>query len=157
MVVPGHVIENMWFQIHVSQMLDAGAPRVPQACAMVLRHLELGWDRAHQGLLLAVDPQGGLSGGWKFPDTKLWWPHTESLYATLLAWKETGDARFLDWYERLWAFCLDNYVEWRHGEWRQKLNRDLSALTDTVVLPVKDPFHLPRSLILQIELLARKS
>ncbi|MES2694576.1 MAG: AGE family epimerase/isomerase [Verrucomicrobiota bacterium] len=154
-VVPGHVIENMWFQIHVSQILDTSAPRVPQACALVLRHLELGWDRVHQGLLLAVDPQGGLSDGWKFPDTKLWWPHTESLYATLLAWKETGDGRFFDWYERLWAFCLDNYVEWSHGEWRQKLNRDLSVLTGTVVLPVKDPFHLPRSLILQIELLSK--
>ncbi len=152
-VVPGHVIENMWFQIHAAQILDADDSRVPQACAIMLRHLELGWDRRHQGLFLAVNQQGGATDGWKFADTKLWWPHTESLYAALLAWKLSGDARFLEWYERMWAFCLDHFVEWNLGEWRQRLTRELAPLNQTIVLPVKDPFHLPRSLILQLELL----
>ena len=44
-------------------------------------------------------------------------------------------------------------MDWQNGEWRQKLNRDLTPMTTVVALPVKDPFHLPRSLILQIELL----
>jgi N-acylglucosamine 2-epimerase len=42
-------------------------------------------------------------------------------------------------------------VDWQHGEWRQKLQRDFTPMTGVVALPVKDPFHLPRSLILQIE------
>jgi hypothetical protein len=35
------------------------------------------------------------------------------------------------------------------------LNRDLTRWEGVIALPVKDPFHLPRSLILQIELLER--
>ena len=75
------------------------------------------------------------------------------LFATLLGWQETNDAYWIGRYEQLWELAWQHYVDWTHGEWRQKLNRDLSPFAGTVALPVKDPFHLPRSLILQIELL----
>jgi N-acylglucosamine 2-epimerase len=117
------------------------------------RHLELGWDPAHGGIFLAFDRHGAREVGWDFAELKLWWPHTEALYGALLAWRESGDGAWLDWYERIWDICLDHFVDWNHGEWRQKLNRDLSSWQGVVALPVKDPFHLPRSLILQIELL----
>lgn len=152
-VVPGHVIEDMWFQLHARSLLSCDEDRTPLAAELIARHLELGWDPRHGGLRLAIDADGRDEVGWKFADTKLWWPHTEALYATLLAWTLDGSPRLFEWYERLWHFCLEHFVDWKHGEWRQKLARDLSPLEQTIALPVKDPFHLPRSLILQIELL----
>jgi N-acylglucosamine 2-epimerase len=155
-IVPGHAIESMWFQLHVANLLGT-AERSRLAVDLIARHLELGWDSAGGGgLLLAIDADGRETVGWKFADTKLWWPHTEALYAALLAWKMAGAPQFLQWYDRLWRFCLRHYVDWEHGEWRQKLGRDLQPLQTTIALPVKDPFHLPRSLILQIELLRQK-
>jgi N-acylglucosamine 2-epimerase len=151
--VPGHVIEDMWFQWRVfTQTGWTDAPR-DLTLRLILRHLELGWDAKHGGIVLAVDRDGRDEVGWKFADTKLWWPQTEALYATLLGWSETGDAAYFDWYEKLWQLCLDYYVDWENGEWRQKLNNDLTPMKGVVALPVKDPFHLPRALILQIELL----
>ena len=41
------------------------------------------------------------------------------------------------------------------GEWTQKLNRHGQKITETVALPVKDHFHLPRALIYCIEVLER--
>lgn len=153
-VVPGHAIEDMWFQVHVADLLGTGSGRVAEALRLVLRHLALGWDHAHGGgLLLAVDAEGREPVGWKFADTKLWWPQTEALYATLLGWSRTREPVFLEWYARLWDVCLAHYVDWRQGEWRQKLDRHFRPMAATIALPVKDPFHLPRSLILQIELL----
>ncbi len=157
--VPGHAIEDMWFQWHVFEATKwADAPR-ELTLRLIRRHLDLGWDDTHGGLYLAIDRDGrvGEDVGWKFADTKLWWPHTETLYALLLAWRETGDAWFYDWYEKIWALCLERYVDWEHGEWRQKLNRDLTPMTGVVALPVKDPFHLPRAIMLQIELLERRA
>lgn len=119
------------------------------------RHMEIGWDKSHGGISLALDAGGGAEVGWDLADLKLWWPQTEALHGVLLAWSETGDRAWLDWYERLWSLCLAHFVDWENGEWRQKLNRDLSPWGGVVALPVKDPFHLPRSLILQIELLER--
>ena len=53
--------------------------------------------------------------GWKFADTKLWWPQTEALYGTLLGWHETGDTAYFDWYEKIWQLGLDHYVDWENG------------------------------------------
>lgn len=160
---PGHTIEDMWFQAHIADHLAAAglpvtAPTPPseEFFRLMLRHLELGWDRSHGGgLLLAVDADHRTPVGWNFADTKLWWPHTEALYGALLGWTRTGNPAFHDWYDRVWRVCLDHYVDWTNGEWRQKLDRTFAPITDTVALPVKDPFHLPRSLILQLELLGK--
>ncbi len=153
-VVPGHVIEDLWFQIHVAKLTGHVAPGPDEIFRLMLRHLDVGWDHAQGGgLLLAIDADGGTPVGWNFAETKLWWPQTEALYATLLGAAQTGQSVFLDWYERLWRLGLDYYVDWENGEWRQKLDRSLQPLQGVVALPVKDPFHLPRSLILQIELL----
>jgi len=155
-VVPGHVIEDMWFQVHVAKLTRRQPVDIEEMLRLVLRHLKLGWDlNQGGGILLAVDADGRESVGWSFADTKLWWPHTEALYATLLGARRTGRPAFLEWYERLWRLCLDHYVDWKHGEWRQKLDRSLAPLNGVIALPVKDPFHLPRSLILQIELLEK--
>ena len=161
-VVPGHVIEDMWFQRHATELRRAAgwlevSPRSPEELwAVAARHLAVGWDEARAGgLLLAVDADGAAEVGWRFAETKLWWPHTEALYTSLLGWCDTGRPECLEWYERVWRVCLQHFVDWEHGEWRQKLARDFTPITDVVALPVKDPFHLPRSLILQIELLER--
>jgi N-acyl-D-glucosamine 2-epimerase len=154
-VVPGHALECLWFQIHIQRLLGDGSQRTEQILALVLRHLEAGWDQTcHGGLSLAIDMRGSeFVPAWNHASAKLWWPHTEALYAALLGWQASQDRRFLQWYERLWCFCADHYVDRTHGEWRQKLDRRLQPLDDIVALPVKDPFHLPRSLILQIEAL----
>jgi N-acylglucosamine 2-epimerase len=154
-VVPGHAIESMWFQLRALEILGGNPARKAEALQTMRCHLEFGWDRTHGGLLLARDADGRTDVGWDFADLKLWWPHTEALYGVLLAWSETGDNAWLEWYGKLWSVCLAHFVDWEHGEWRQKLNRDLTPWEGVVALPVKDPFHLPRSLILQIELLER--
>lgn len=153
--VPGHAIEGFWFRRvveanGVGEVLPAG-----ETWRRVRRHLQLGWDEAQGGgMLLAVDAQGSVAAeGWPLPDLKLWWPHTEVQVAALMAWQETRDSDWFDWYQRLWRFAAEHFIDWEHGEWRQKLNRDLSPFSGLVALPVKDPFHLPRSLIMQIELL----
>lgn len=155
-VVPGHALECLWFQVHVGRLLDQGSHRTAEIFALILRHLQAGWDQTcGGGLSLAIDMRGSdFHVEWNHAEAKLWWPHTEALYAALLGWQHTDDRRFLQWYARLWRFCVNHYVDHDNGEWRQKLDRRLQPLDDIVALPVKDPFHLPRSLILQIEALA---
>lgn len=153
--VPGHAIEGFWFRRVVEQGGGGEVSPPAETWRRVERHLQLGWDEAQGGgLLLAVDAAGQVAAeGWPLPDLKLWWPHTEVQVAGLMAWQETGDTEWLEWYRKLWAFAAEHFVDWEHGEWRQKLDRDLQPFSGTVALPVKDPFHLPRSLMMQIEIL----
>lgn len=155
--VPGHVIEALWFRRCAESSDVESVLPLEETWRRVQRHFELGWEeQTGGGLLLATNARGEVATeGWGMADLKLWWPVTEAMFAAVLGWAETGQGDWLDWYERLWRLAGDHYIDWEHGEWRQKLNRDLSPFAGTVALPVKDPFHLPRSLILQIELLER--
>ena len=153
-VVPGHVIEDMWFQIHIAR--DRGdIRRINEAVRLTKRHIELGWDEPHGGIILAIDADGGPEVGWKFADTKLWWPQTEAMYALLLAYEHCRQDWCLDWYDQVHTYAFSHYPVVEHGEWRQKLSRDGSPFTNTVAVPVKDPFHLPRALLYCIDVLSR--
>jgi N-acylglucosamine 2-epimerase len=152
-VVPGHVIESMWFMIHIFRR-EGDEDRVRRAVEAIRWHLEFGWDEEYGGLLLARDAEGG-DPWWRFADAKLWWPHTEALYATLLAYEISHEAWCLDWFQRVHDYAFSRYPVPGYGEWTQKLDRQGDKITDTVALPVKDPFHLPRALIYCIEVLER--
>jgi len=152
-VVPGHAIESMWFMIHIYQRAAEEA-RLRQAVESIKWHLEFGWDGEYGGIFHACDAQGGTPW-WRYADAKLWWPHTEALYATLLAYEISREAWCLDWFERVHDYAFGHYPVPRYGEWTQKLDRRGDKFVDTVALPVKDPFHLPRALIYCIQVLGR--
>jgi N-acylglucosamine 2-epimerase len=144
-VVPGHAIESLWFMIHI--YLHVGdAKKIQQAIEAIKWHVEFGWDGEYGGLVLARDAEGG-EPWWPFADSKLWWPHTEALYALLLAYEHSGEAWCLEWFDRVHNYSFNYFPVREHGEWTQKLTREGKPFRETVALPVKDPFHLPRALL----------
>jgi len=152
-IVPGHAIESMWFMIHIYQHWG-NKLRIEQAIAAIKSHIEYGWDKQFGGILLSRDCVGG-EPWWPFAGSKLWWPQTEALVALLLAYEQAGDDWALNWFEKVHNYAFTHYPVPGYGEWTQKLDRQGKKFTQTVALPVKDPFHLPRSLIYCIELLQR--
>ena len=153
-VVPGHVIEDMWFQMHIARE-SCRRKRLSEAARLIRRHLEAGWDREYGGILLAVDAEGKPGVGWRFADSKLWWPHTEAMYALLLAFEHTRDDWFLKAYDKVHKYAFSHFPVPDHGEWTQNLDRRGRKFKEVVALPVKDPFHLPRSLMYCVEVLQR--
>lgn len=153
---PGHVIESMWFMIHVFDYFGR-KDRVLQAVEVIRWALEKGWDHEYGGLFLAVDIKGGLSQYWKFPDKKVWWVFSETLYALLRAYKETGEDWCIEWYAKVHAWSFKYFPVPEYGEWTNKLNRDGTPFDGVVALPVKDPFHLPRAVIRCIKVLEELS
>jgi N-acylglucosamine 2-epimerase len=153
-VLPGHAIESMWFQMHIARAAEEDE-MLHRAVEAIRRHLEIGWDDTYGGLFLAVHADGGGEVDWPYADSKLWWPHTEALYATLLAYEHCRAPWCLEWHDRLRAYSYAHYPVPGHGEWRQKLDRQGRPLDEVVALPVKDPFHLPRALIYCVEVLER--
>ncbi len=147
---PGHAIESMWFMIHIFQRANNPA-RIRQAMDAIKWHLELGWDDEFGGIALARDAEGSF---WeKTADTKIWWTHTEALYALLLAYSISHEDWCLDWYWRVHDYAFTHFRVTGYGEWIQNLDRQGHKLNATVALPVKDPFHLSRALINSIGIL----
>lgn len=153
-VCPGHAIESMWFQIHIAQHAN-NCDAIRKAIETIRWHLEKGWDSEFGGLYLAIDTKGRPDVEWPHANMKLWWPHTESLYATLLAYEYCREDWCLEWHQKIHDYSFDRFPLRQYGEWTQKLDRYGAVVRETLFLPVKDPFHLPRALIYCIEVLTR--
>jgi len=169
---PGHVIEDMWFQLEAADILDDFC-NVERICAIAKRTLETGWDKTYGGLYHFVKTSGeeGMEGDlgdaadepqmklvlgdW---GSKLWWVHSEALYTTLLLFDRTGDTEFLAWFEKVFDYVFSTFPnpDKSVGEWIQIRTREGKPQEKVVALPVKDPYHIIRNVILIIELLEKR-
>jgi N-acylglucosamine 2-epimerase len=171
-VNPGHTIEDMWFVMHQAlRSPDAAFARATNEWAgqAIKRAFQIGWDNEFGGLLHFVDqdggaPTGSIAGmedvrvvqqvvnGW---GDKLWWVHSEALYATLLAYRLTGDAAQLPLYRQAFDYTFRTFPnpDPAIGEWIQIRDRQGVPQQKVVALPVKDPYHILRNMLLIIDLL----
>ncbi|MES2222246.1 MAG: AGE family epimerase/isomerase [Acidobacteriota bacterium] len=150
-VMPGHAIESMWFVLHVARRRgDQGLIR--RAAEVIRWHLEYGWDPEYGGLCLSRDIEGHPPY-LPHSDKKLWWPHVEALYSTLLAHQLTGESWCLEWYQRVADWAWSHFPTRNGGDWMQRLTREGTPTTEVIALPVKDPFHLPRGAMLILQLM----
>lgn len=153
-VVPGHAIESMWFQMQIFRDYD-DHEMIRKAISAIQRHLEFGWDSEHGGIFLGGDSDG-QPPIWQNWDKKIWWPHTEALYALVRAKEYSHEPWIEEWFSKVFEYSFTHFCNKEHGEWTQRLDRFGNKITEVVALPVKDPFHLPRALILAIESLERQ-
>lgn len=148
---PGHSIEMAWFLLHVLR-------RQPDAAlqARVLRvleaTLEFGWDREHGGLFYFMDVEGCPPLPLE-STMKLWWPHTEALYAVILAYATTREAKWLDWLSRLDAYTFGHFSDPGHGEWFGYCDRQGQPTNTCKGNNYKGFYHVPRCLLLGVQAL----
>ncbi|WP_284763451.1 AGE family epimerase/isomerase [Arthrobacter sp. efr-133-R2A-63] len=167
---PGHLLEMLWMVMEAVEIMPDLAPRIPGWLPdLAVRALEAGWDDQHGGIFRYVDstgtePRGRLLGNDPYEtlvtqtwDTKLWWVQVEALYASRLLAERFVRPELLDWHERIWSYTLDTFPDPSGQEWLQIRDREGKPLDKVVALPVKDPFHIARSLLLTTELETRRT
>lgn len=148
--VPGHAIECMWFLISIFEDRNE-KKNVDLCCKIIRRHIELAFDKEKGGLILALDIDGKSPCFWGMPTYKPWWVQVETLVATVYAYKHTGDEWFMDIHKQINEFAFAHYPN-GYGEWYNWLDND-GKVGESAALPVKDPFHLPRALMMLIDVL----
>lgn len=164
-ICPGHAIESMWFCAKVAGDTNTGREIYNKIARVVKNSIKIGWDKECGGLYRCVGRNGGKPAGRELNlpyekllkdtwDTKLWWIHSEALYATLLCYDLTGDAEFIDLYQMISKYVFNVFPNPNKniGEWIQILDRQNRPLEKVVALPVKDPYHIIRDVMQIIEL-----
>jgi N-acylglucosamine 2-epimerase len=141
-VNPGHAIETAWFIMEEGRYRN-DMDMVKRALPLLDWSLDLGWDNKHGGILYFIDIEGKQPIPLEW-DMKLWWPHNEAIYATLLAYSLTGEEKYSEWFERMLSWSLDHFPDKEHGEWIGYLHRDGSLALDLKGNYFRGPFHLPR-------------
>ena len=149
LVCPGSILEVAWFLLHVEKLRPDPALRT-MMLDVIEGALAFGWDREYGGLYYFMDveskPLLQLEAS-----MKLWWPHTEALYALVLAYAETQDEKWLPWLQTVDAYTFSHFPDAEHGEWFGYCDR-AGNLTHTLKgNNYKGAFHVPRFLLFSLQ------
>jgi N-acylglucosamine 2-epimerase len=148
---PGHSIEMAWFLLLVLQRHPDAAQQARVLHALEAT-LEFGWDREYGGLFYFMDVEGRPPLPLE-STMKLWWPHTEAIYAVILAYATTGDAKWLEWLSRLDAYSFDHFSDPTYGEWFGYCDRQGQPTNTCKGNNYKGFYHVPRCLLFSMQAL----
>jgi N-acylglucosamine 2-epimerase len=142
---PGHAIESAWMLLEIARHRQ-DEKLIPTAVEIILASLEHGWDEKYGGILYLTNidwtPTHELEA-----NLKLWWPHSEALYAILLGWALTGRSDLWQWYEKVHDYTFRHFPDPEYGEWYGYLDRSGEPVWTAKASGWKCFFHLPRALL----------
>ena len=150
---PGHAIEGAWFILEEARRRGNDTALVELGCNMLDWMWKRGWDEEHGGILYFCDVHGKpVQEYWH--DMKFWWPHNETILATLLAHLLTGGDRYESMHRQVHDWAYAHFPDAEHGEWYGYLHRDGRVSVPLKGNLWKGPFHLPRMQLLAWQWLA---
>lgn len=121
-VNPGHDIECAWF------LLEEGIYRNDAELKTLAKTIfdeaiERGWDKEYGGIIYFKDVEGKPVEAYEH-DMKLWWPHNEALIASLMLYREFGEEKYKEWFEKVTEYAFEHFSDKEYGEWFGYLRRD---------------------------------
>lgn len=140
---PGHAIEAAWFIMDEAKHRNRDRDLIEMGTTILDWMWEWGWDKQFGGILYYRDLRGFCSQEY-WQDMKFWWPHNETIIATIMAHQLTGDARYADMHKLVHDWSYKHFPDPQHGEWFGYLHRDGSVANPAKGNLWKGPFHLPR-------------
>jgi mannose/cellobiose epimerase-like protein (N-acyl-D-glucosamine 2-epimerase family) len=138
---PGHFTE--WAKLLVQ--LEARAQGVldrdlgwmlPTAEKLFGVAVEKGWDPENGGLCYSLAPDLSICDWHKY-----FWVQAESAAAAAMLAKRTGNAKYWDWYQRLWEYSWTHFVDHQYGAWFRILDRENRKLSDEKSPAGKVDYH----------------
>lgn len=140
---PGHAIEGAWFILHEAKIRNNDPGLIKFGTTMLDWMWEIGWDNEYGGIFYFRDVRG-LPVQEYWHDMKFWWPHNETIIATLLAYQLTGDTKYANWHKMIHEWSFSHFPDPEFGEWFGYLHRDGRISVPLKGNLWKGPFHLPR-------------
>jgi mannose/cellobiose epimerase-like protein (N-acyl-D-glucosamine 2-epimerase family) len=137
---PGHFTE--WAKLllilerHRGQLANPAGWLLERATALFDDALAHAWDKEHGGIVYGFGPDSEICDGDKY-----FWVQAESLAAAALLGERTGEARYWDWYDRIWDYSWTHMVDHQHGAWYRILSRDNGKLSDEKSPAGKTDYH----------------
>ena len=132
---PGHQTE--WAKLLLT--LEQHRPEewmLPTARTLFDRALDQAWDREHGGICYGFDLKGNICDGDKY-----FWVQAETFAAAARLAMRTGEERYWDWYQRIWEYAWQHFVDHRYGAWYRILNRQNQKYDDLKSPAGKTDYH----------------
>ena len=114
---PGHQTE--WSKLLL--LLHRARPEqwmIDRARELFDRALELCWDPEFGGIVYGHAPDGSICDGDKY-----FWVQAETFAAAALLADVTGNDQYWQWYDKIWDYSWQHFVDHKHGAWYRLLNQ----------------------------------
>ena len=150
---PGHQVEWAKLLLLLRTHLGERAPDwlLPKARFLFDTALAHGWDDEHGGIAYGFafeslrEPSPGpvaVEGDSYVCDgDKYFWVQAEAIAAAARLFEATGDRAYRDWYQRIWAYSWERFVDHRHGAWYRILDRANRKYDDEKSPAGKTDYH----------------
>ncbi len=132
---PGHQTEWAKLLLILDRHVQADW-LVPTARHLFDTAVARSWDAQRGGLYYGFAPDGSVCD-----DDKYFWVQAESLAAAALLAQRTGDATYWGWYDRLWAYSWQHFVDHQYGAWFRILDADNRKYSDEKSPAGKTDYH----------------
>lgn len=137
---PGHLTE--WAKLllllerHGDQLQGGKDWLLPRAVELFNAAMDKAWDAQHGGIHYGFAPDDSICD-----DLKYFWVQAESLATAALLGARTGEASYWTWYDKIWAYSWEHFVDHKYGAWYRILGADNSKLTDEKSPAGKVDYH----------------
>ncbi len=143
---PGHCIETSWFLLEEALYRGGDKDITDMALQILDWSWDWGWDDEFGGIINFRDCRHFPAQDYS-QDMKFWWPQTETIIATLYAYKVTGNTKYLEMHRLANEWAYEHLPDETFGEWYGYLHRDGTVAQPAKGNIFKGPFHIPRMLI----------
>jgi mannobiose 2-epimerase len=144
----GHDIENIWLLVDACNAAGVSTyPLLDLYRTLFDYSLKYGYDAGEGGFY--------YYGPFNAPAEdrgKDWWVQAEAIVSALYMYRLTGEAKYADIFEKTYNFIEKNMVDWKYGEWHQRINPD-GRPTGDKAHAWKAGYHNGRAMIESLELL----
>ncbi|HEY5895876.1 MAG TPA: AGE family epimerase/isomerase [Chthoniobacterales bacterium] len=137
---PGHLTE--WAKLllileRYSASFDRDADwLLPRALQLFNAALAKAWDAERGGIFYGFAPDDSICDSDKY-----YWVQAESFAAAALLGRRTGDEIYWQFYDRIWAYSWEHFVDHRYGAWYRILTSDNRKYSDEKSPPGKTDYH----------------
>ena len=144
---PGHCIETGWFILKVAENRGWDPRLVNMGTTIIDWAWDWGWDEPWGGLINFRDCKGFPNQDYS-QDMKFWWPQCEAILASLMAFRATGDEKYLGMHRKAFEYAWSHFPDPEYGEWFGYLHRDGTPAQMAKGNLFKGPFHIPRMMLI---------
>jgi len=95
------------------------------------------WDEEFGGLQAAFAPDRSICD-----QDKYYWAQAEAIASAALIAMRKGKEEYWIWYERIWKYCQQYFLNAQQGTWYRVLSRDNKHYSASSQSALKTDFHL---------------
>ncbi|MEP6343535.1 MAG: AGE family epimerase/isomerase [Maricaulaceae bacterium] len=132
---PGHQTE--WSKLLL--ILNRERPHekwISTAKSLYDQAIDMGWDKSYGGLVYGVAPNGDVCASEKY-----FWVQSESFATAWRLYDVTGEDKYRQDYNRIWAWSWTYMIDHEFGAWFRVRNRDGSAIDNKKSPLGKTDYH----------------